>query len=244
MYTWGYLKDVALAKLDLTENEATVQNLLSRFPFYANEVITQVCSAIKPKYTFANFVVYADDVDAWNTIKQKYGVYSFNNTPVEKPDEFNELEEKFWVEYEAHKNVGELITMPSDFVSFGDDVCYQLVDKEFGPCYDHILEHEELHDDDFEYVGYNQVMFKHPGKFYISYNARWYTFTKAIDDNEKIDIPNDILDCIPSYIVSQCYKIDDEYKAQVFRNEYELMLSRIDATNYKNTKSILIEGDW
>lgn len=195
MYTWGYLKDVTLAKLDLTENEATVQNLLSRFPFYANEVITQVCSAIKPKYTFANFEIDFD-------------------------------------------KVGVAQTMPEDFISFGDDVCYELVNN------GKFLEKHQIFDVDFEYYGYNQVIFKHPGNFYISYNARWYTFTKAIDDNEKIDIPNDILDCIPSYIVSQCYKIDDEYKAQVFRNEYELMLSRIDATNYKNTKSILIEGDW
>lgn len=195
MYTWGYLKDVTLAKLDLTENEATVQNLLSRFPFYANEVITQVCSAIKPKYTFAKFEIDFD-------------------------------------------KVGVAQTMPDDFISFGDDVCYELVNN------GKFLEKHQIFDVDFEYYGYNQVIFKHPGNFYISYNARWYTFTKAIDDNEKIDIPNDILDCIPSYIVSQCYKIDDEYKAQVFRNEYELMLSRIDATNYKNTKSILIEGDW
>ena len=195
MYTWGYLKDVALAKLDLTENEAAVQNLLSRFPFYANEVITQVCSAIKPKYTFAKFEIDFD-------------------------------------------KVGVAQTMPDDFISFGDDVCYELVNN------GKFLEKHQIFDVDFEYYGYNQVIFKHPGNFYISYNARWYTFTKAIDDNEKIDIPNDILDCIPSYIVSQCYKIDDEYKAQVFRNEYELMLSRIDATNYKNTKSILIEGDW
>ena len=195
MYTWGYLKDVTLAKLDLTENEATVQNLLSRFPFYANEVITQVCSAIKPKYTFAKFEIDFD-------------------------------------------KVGVAQTMPDDFISFGDDVCYELVNN------GRFLEKHQIFDVDFEYYGYNQVIFKHPGNFYISYNARWYTFTKAIDDNEKIDIPNDILDCIPSYIVSQCYKIDDEYKAQVFRNEYELMLSRIDATNYKNTKSILIEGDW
>lgn len=195
MYTWGYLKDVTLAKLDLTENEATVQNLLSRFPFYANEVITQVCSAIKPKYTFVKFEIDFD-------------------------------------------KVGVAQTMPDDFISFGDDVCYELVNN------GKFLEKHQIFDVDFEYYGYNQVIFKHPGNFYISYNARWYTFTKAIDDNEKIDIPNDILDCIPSYIVSQCYKIDDEYKAQVFRNEYELMLSRIDATNYKNTKSILIEGDW
>lgn len=199
-YTWGYIKDVSLSKLDLDENEATVQNLLSRFPFYANEVITQVCSSIKPKYTFENFVI-------------------------------------------DKTNVGVKQTMPDDFVSFGDDVCYML---------EEVREHNgetrlikvPIHDDDYEYLGYNQVVFKHLGNYFISYNARWYTFDKSLSDDELIDVPDDILDSIPSYIASQCYKIDDEYKASVFRNEYEIMLSRIDNSNFRNTKTIKIEGDW
>ena len=199
-YTWGYIKDVSLSKLDLDENEATVQNLLSRFPFYANEVITQVCSSIKPKYTFENFVI-------------------------------------------DKTNVGVKQTMPDDFVSFGDDVCYML---------EEVREHNgetrlikvPIHDDDYEYLGYNQVVFKHPGNYFISYNARWYTFDKSLSDDELIDVPDDIIDSIPSYIASQCYKIDDEYKASVFRNEYEIMLSRIDNSNFRNTKTIKIEGDW
>ena len=199
-YTWGYIKDVSLSKLDLDENEATVQNLLSRFPFYANEVITQVCSSIKPKYTFENFVI-------------------------------------------DKTNVGVKQTMPDDFVSFGDDVCYML---------EEVREHNgetrlikvPIHDDDYEYLGDNQVVFKQPGNYFISYNARWYTFDKSLSDDELIDVPDDILDSIPSYIASQCYKIDDEYKASVFRNEYEIMLSRIDNSNFRNTKTIKIEGDW
>ena len=199
-YTWGYIKDVSLSKLDLEEPEATVQNLLSRFSFYANEVITQVCSSIKPKYTFANFVITTSDI-------------------------------------------GVAKDMPSDFVSFGDDVCYKLV-QEHDFSGNVCIVKKELHDDDFEYLGYNQILFKSPGNYFISYNARWYTFNKSLPDDEVIDVPNDILECIPSYIASQCYKIDDEYKASVFRNEYEIMLSRIDNSNFKNTKTIKIEGDW
>lgn len=199
-YTWGYIKDVSLSKLDLDEPEATVQNLLSRFPFYANEVITQVCSSIKPKYTFANFVITTSEV-------------------------------------------GVPKDMPSDFVSFGDDVCYKL-EQERDFLGDVLTVKKELHDDDFEYLGYNQIVFKQPGNYFISYNARWYTFNKSLSDDEVINVPNDILECIPSYIASQCYKIDDEYKASVFRNEYEIMLSRIDNSNFKNTKTIKIGGDW
>ena len=199
-YTWGYIKDVSLAKLDLEENEATVQNLLSRFPFYANEVITQICSSVKPKYTFANFVISDDDV-------------------------------------------GVAKTMPTDFVSFGDDVCFSLVQERDwqGNVWS---TKNELHDEDFEYLGYNKIVFKKPGNYYISYNATWYIFNKSLQDSEVIDVPNDILECIPSYIASQCYKIDDEYKSSVFRNEYEIMLSRIDNTNFKNTKTLTIGGNW
>ena len=199
-YTWGYIKDVSLSKLDLDENEATVQNLLSRFPFYANEVITQVCSSIKPKYTFENFVI-------------------------------------------DKTNIGVKQTMPDDFVSFGDDVCYMLEEVRERNGETRLIK-VPIHDDDYEYLGYNQVVFKHPGNYFISYNARWYTFDKSLSDDELIDVPDDILDSIPSYIASQCYKIDDEYKASVFRNEYEIMLSRIDNSNFRNTKTIKIEGDW
>ena len=195
MYTWGYIKEASLSKLDLSEEEAATQNLLSRFSFYANEVITQVCSSVKPKYSFAHFEI-------------------------------------------THDMVGVPQTMPADFVSFGDDMCYSIL-KAHG-----IAEQVELHDDDFIYHGYNKVIFKHIGDFYISYNARWFTFSKTLTDESVLDVPTDILDAIPSYIASQCYKIDDDYKAQVFRNEYEIALARIDNTHYKSAKTIKIDGGW
>lgn len=199
-YTWGYVKEAALAKLDLTEAEANVQNLLNRFPFYANEVITQICSSIKPKYSFAKFEI-------------------------------------------TKEQVSEPQQMPSDFVGFGDDVCYEIVNDKSGYGNNAVV-HKELHDDDFDYYGNDKVIFKRPGTFCISYNARWFTFVKNLDNRVKLPVPHDILDCIPSYIASQCFKIDDEYKSSVYRNEYEMFLARIDDTNYKNTKTIKIDGGW
>lgn len=192
MYTWGDIQEVILAKLDLGEDEAEIQNLISRFPYFANEAITQICSAVKPKHTY--FEVNVTD------------------------------------EYTA--------TMPNDFVSFGDDV-NRIQYKE----YNHVIT-REAHDDDFEYLGYNRLLFKRPGKFYISYNARWIDSFVGVESDFVLDIPRDILDCIPSYVASQCMKIDDEYKSSVYRNEYEMFLARIDDTDYKNTKTFTIEGDW
>lgn len=204
-YNWGYIVDASLAKLDLNQAEANQQHLISRFYIYANEVITQVCSAIKPKREFAHFTITAD-------------------------------------------MVGQLQTMPTDFVSFAGDVCFQIVNL---PTFPYPLGQnvpsairKELHDNDFLYQGYNQVVFLHPGDFYIAYNARWYTFTSTQDINADIDVPTDILDCIPSYIAAQCFKIDDEYKASVFRNEYEMFLARIDDTDYADSRTMIIGGDW
>lgn len=194
MYTWGYIKNVALAKLDLEEQEASNQKLLQKFHYYANEAMTQICSTVKPKHAFFEVDVTDD-------------------------------------------KIGTAITMPADFISFGNDV-NKLFFNEHGRTYC-----REAYDDDFEYIGYNKIVCKTVGRFFISYNARWITFTNQDGDYE-IDVPTDILDCIPSYIASQCYKIDDEYKASVFRNEYEIFLSRIDDTDFRNTKTFKIEGDW
>lgn len=196
MYTWSYLINASLAKLDLTQDEATRANLTDRFYIYANEVITQVCSSIKPKYTFAEFEVTKD-------------------------------------------KIGKLLTMPSDFVSFGDDISTKIYTDQYG-------QQITVRATDFDYSckGYNQVVFYSEGKYFIAYNARWFTFTETLDGNTPIDVPNDILDCIPSYIAHQCYKIDDEVKASIFRNEYELFLSRIDNSQFFDNRDITIGGEW
>lgn len=208
LYTWGYLKDAALAKLDLTEEEANEQKLLKRFHIYANEVMTQVCSTIKPNRTFAEFTV---------------------------------------------SDITQLYAMPDDFVAFGNDVCkvsYYTDGKN-----DYLLENipenctvwqvkDTATDEDFEYVGFNKIRFLHQGVYQISYNARWYTFTYDTPDGTILPVPMDILDCIPTYIASQCYKIDDETKSSIYRNEYEMLLARIDNTDYSETKTVHIGGGW
>ena len=196
MYTWGYTKDVSLAKLDLDEMEATEQDLISRFPFYANEVITQICSTVKPKHSFAQFVVKAEDVN-------------------------------------------KVYDMPEDFVAFDDDVNTRYFKDEWNDTWV-----TECHDDDLTFKGYNQIVFHKVGTYTISYKARWFTFDKDMDNDTVINIPTDVLECIPSYIAHQCYKIDDEVKSAIFRNEYEIFLARIDDTNYKRTSTFKIGGDW
>lgn len=202
-YDWNYIKNMTLAKMDMSDEEAEVQNLMARFTLYANEAMTQICS-IKPKYAYKIF-----DVD----------------------------------------DVNLLYEMPEDFISFGDDVNYveeYALEGYFseGPRYVK-LSPREVSDEDFIYHGYNQLKFFKPGVYHISYYARWYTFDGSLlDDNTVLPAPKDVLDCLPNYIASQCFKIDDEAKSAIFRNEFELSLARLNDTNYKNTKTIKIGGAW
>lgn len=189
MYTWGYIKDACLAKLDLDEAEAINQSVFSRLPFYANEVITQICSAIKPKRAFYTFTLES----------------------------------------------AAIVTMPDDFVSFCNDTC-SFVDED-GYTVD-------ADSSQFKYHGYNQIMCYYPTTYTIAYNARWIVFTKDMDNNVVLEVPADILDCIPSYVAHQCYKIEDDEKSSIFRNEYELFLGRIDNVDYSSGGSIIIGGDW
>lgn len=197
MYTWGYIKDAALAKLDLDQDEANEMRLINRFPFYANEVITQICSAIKPKHCYYEIVITEDNVNTLQKIDDRM------------------------------------------FIAFGDDVSTIEYSDEYGTRW-----LDECHDDIVEYKGYDSFICRQVGIYRISYKARWITFDNSTPSDEVLDVPADILECIPSYIAHQCYKIDDEYKSSVFRNEYEMFLSRIDDTHFKTNKTFTIGGDW
>jgi len=253
-YTWGYVKEASLIKMDLTVDNAISQGLINKFSFFANEAITMICSAIKPKYSFAQFKVrYKDDILA--ELVQTYDVttivndeevfairgadgqidLSFLEVQSYNEEDLNDIQTAFLSDYRQYTFVNEPAKMPSDFISFGSDRC--TVVRATGKT-------EEVHSDDCDYYGYNQLAFLSEGEFNMSYNARWYTFLPTTTDSTELDIPADIVDCLPSYIASQCLKIDDEQKATIYRNEWELMLSRIDDTRFFKNKTFKIAGGW
>lgn len=214
MYTWGYLLDAARAKLDLDESDPVYKRLLTSFKYYANEVMTQVCSTVKPKRVFATVVVTDDNV----------------LTPID----VSELLDTAFVSFGDDANT---ITCEWDGFAWNDEIVN--VTSKDGKKY----VTREAHDNDFKYVGYNKIICYKVGTYQISCNTRWIDFT-TVDPSTVLKVPEDILDCIPSYIASQCYKIDDEYKSSVFRNEYEMFMSRINDFDYKSTKTFTIGGDW
>lgn len=248
MYTWGYLKENALSKLNLSEEEANEQHFLSRFPYYANEAMTQICSAIKPKEVFLEVTVY-DKKDAWIKLTKEFSLYEewpmYKREELDPQDEDYDKKKAFWDKWDSLYFTETPITFPKDFISFSnDDTLLKEPPIYIGGLKVNTPEYLPVGDEVVKYYGYNQVICKKIGEYKIPYNARWFFFTKELDNDVEITAPADICEAIPSYIVSQCLKIDDEQKAAIYRNEYEMFLARIDDTSFRAQRNINISGGW
>ena len=241
MYTYGYIVDSVLAKMDMSREYAQKNKLLDKISYYANEAMTQICSAVKPKRCFAEFVV-VDTKFVMEHLKQDHPNedFEFLSWPIERiTNETDEWHQQCWKEYHSLTPLGSLAKMPMDFISFGDETNRKTIINSYDE-----REMVPATNEDYMVRGSNCVMFIHSGIFFISYNATWFTFDTNTDYGEVIDAPADVIECLPSYITSQLFKIDDETKSQIYRNEYEQFLSRIDDDHYIDNEAINVTGDW
>ena len=257
MYTWGYIKEACLDMLNLTEEEANHQKFLSRFPLFANQAMTQICGSIKPDYRFHYFKVTSKEeyeeairkflVEKLQTFRTEHG-YVDETTELEPEDLIKWNKKKEWLIEDFRKKhvmIGDEVTMPDEFTAFDDDiVLFKQAPIWFAGQVMTTFGVKEAQDEDLLYRGHNKVIPLKAGEFDIPYKARWIFFKKDFDNHFKLGAPADVLDCLPSYIVSQCLKIDDEQKAAIYRNEYELFLGRIDDTHFKRQRTLEVAGGW
>ena len=239
MITWGYIKQATLAKMDLSVDAAVDQGLIEKMPFYANEALTEITSSIKAKRAYADFKV-ADRNEVLNCISQTYGqdaMYFVLDHSCELSTA-TEAQCNALKVYEQYVYVGDTIKMPDDFVAWSDDTNWKVVKD----CSGHDTL-EPLKDTEFAQRG-NKLIFMKPCICKIAYFAKWFFFTPTTQDDAELDIPDDILVCLPSYIASQLFKIDDEQKSSIYRNEYEMALARINENDYATNKGINNRGDW
>lgn len=242
MYTYGYIKEVVLAKMDMTSDEVIRNRFMNKVPFYANEAITQICSSIKAKSTYAVFnVVIADEYFA--KLRSRFAImdanYDFSflwKTRKCNVEDLSLDQQQMWNEFHDYNIVfiNQIVCVPDDFVNWGDDInrverCGRL---------------EVATDNDWNTIGWNEVIFFKPGRYMLSYGARWFTFTPDMDDKTELDIPADIIDALPSYIVSQLYKVDDEAKANSYRVEFETFCARIEENRARTNKTFHVRGGW
>lgn len=108
----------------------------------------------------------------------------------------------------------QIITLPDDFLSFPSMINY--LDGEADPT--------------IVYVGNNQLLLPKIGTYTIFYNALYPIITDITSSTADInlEIPQSVLNLLPSYVASQCLAQDDVQRSAILRNEYELMLSRLD----------------
>ena len=262
MNTYGYIREATMARLDIDESEAQAMNLLSRFHIYANEAMQAICAS-KPMYKYIEVTVVKElppiVLDGGSFRLATETEINWNEeTMGTRPDGILPLmNEERTKEYWHEKNtylVGEKVKPTSDFIAFANKRCYKRIKLPFNP--EQALELEvnpyklikteeittAIVDDDFSYVGANELKFYKPGEYKIPAKFLWHIFVSAESYDEVLDMPADILACIPIYISAVCYQIDNLQKAQIVKQEFELALSRCTSTDFM--KNAEVTSSW
>lgn len=127
-----------------------------------------------------------------------------------------------------------VVELPDDFLSFADLTNYLKID-------DHCL----VENPDIVYLTNNQIKLPCVGTYTIYYNARWSDITtNDIKTDATLEVPASVLNCLPSYMASQLLSQDDMQRSAILKNEFELMLSRLDTDMMIQEKHFKSIGGW
>ena len=122
--------------------------------------------------------------------------------------------------------VNEDVYMPDDFLSHAGTVNYI----------------NDTPNPKIIYLKNNKLRLPEKGSYNIYYNARWEYIKE--DNPVDLDIDPSILMCIPTYVASKLLAQDDVQRSTILRNEFELMLSRLDTNITNEATSFHSEGGW
>lgn len=259
MFTYGYIREATMAHLDIDEAEAQAMNLQGRFHIFANEAIQAICGS-KPKYEYLDITVvneYAPLVTDGAIIRLATKEEIKWDEEAQGPREFTILNKEQTKQYYNEQGIyetGDKIAMNDKFIAFADKLPIKII--EIKPRVEEILEAEAFGtplknkilreiariDDDFSYIGSNQIKVYKPGRYLIPGRFMWYRFESGLGDETELEMPADILLTIPLYISSVCLQIDNPQKANIKRSEFEMALARCSATDFMPLNQI--KGTW
>lgn len=226
-YSYGYLKDAVKAHLDLEEEELGLMNINQRFHIFANEAIQHICHN-KPKTTYFQFEVvakfepllYDNGILRLATIEEQTAGVSLAT--------LDEL--AVWYNNKGIYQVGQVITMPDDFISFA-------VKKAFlwaGSIANKIAANKSH----FIYLSNTEIVPYYVATYLIPYQATWTNFAQDTSDNFRAPMPSDLLLTIPIYVASVCLQQRNLAMASAKRQEFEIALSRCKSTSFLENKDI------
>lgn len=249
MKKWSEIRQGIITKLFMDKEEVNSEddNYASKFAFFANECLVNIANGVKPRVATFKPVLYEKSMVGVN-FELTDGIFSTENAFGDKrtlePDShtlYTDLgNDKKYVVYkgelkdvtnEPYYVVNTRIKMPDDFLSFSDMVNY----------------HDGEQDPKIVYIDDKTISLGDPGIYNIYYNALWQPITEDyMDDSVQADLPIDqsILNCIPTYVAAQILAEDDVQRSTILKNEYELMLSRLDTNIMYQENHFESTGGW
>ena len=121
------------------------------------------------------------------------------------------------------------ITMPDDFLSFADMTVY----------------HNNIPYDEIVYLSDRDIGVGAVGNYVIYYNATWDNITEEdVRTDNKLSTHVSVINCLPTYIASQVLSQDDVQRSAILKNEFELMLSRLDTNIMYQNNHYRSSGGW
>ncbi len=241
MKKWGELKQATLNKLFMSAEEAQQQGYLEKFAYLANEGLNNIANGVKPKISVFQFNVYEKTIKGINFVfngsKIVYTDLKGEQYEIEPNKEilYYETDQKKY-EYDGEKLVetknisvdNPVIKMPDDFISFTNMINY----------------HNGEPDPTLIYLGDKSLKLNGAGKYTIYYNAEWENIPDNPDDKLVLNIDSSVLNVLPTYIASQLLAQDDIQRSTMLKNDFELMLSRMDTDIFYQENHFKSTGGW
>lgn len=157
---------------------------------------------------------------------------------------YSDSDERF--EHENLFAIGEEVTMPEDFISFGNMTgkCETTV---IDPYYNTQEIKEEVYTPD-HYIKRNAIYFDKPGVYTVHYNALWEEitddYTKYADSGKELPQDKSVLSILPQYIAFNILAQDDIQRSAILKNDYEVLLSRLDTSVQYDTEDYKSSKGW
>lgn len=228
----------------MDEQEVNSENEVyaAKFAYFANECLNQIANGVKPRIAVFDVLVYAPnekDIVVGKNFKYDsdlgFVTYDADGVSVEHTpnshtvykdgnNSYAFVEDKLIKASTRHKPV----ELPNDYLSFADMINYR--DGEADPS--------------IIYVGDKHIMLSEKGHYRIFYNALWEPITEENMDDIDLPIDQSVLNCIPTYVAAQILAEDDVQRSTILKNEYELMLSRLDTNIMYQSNSFKSTGGW